>query len=267
MSLVQALPTGSDCDGDVSPALILPWCASASASVGWLSPIFPTACVEREATPIRPRLLPTGAIVTVLNTASLPLDSVARAALNPSGRRDVKGMATLLATLRVGDPLIVTFRTARHGLFAMRGSAVRSSGTNTFMVGSQFIETNGKPNKTVVSISPSDALITTIDPDTEIVDRVQLQATVDEVQHGDLVEATFVQLPHGRFSITGVAVQTSDDVILGVGSWFVAQEGRVAPRLHGLALIAPVGCHGLPVPARITSWENEDDMAVDPQRP
>jgi hypothetical protein len=176
-----------------------------------------------------------------------------------AARRDVKGMTALLATLRNGDPLAVTFRTPRYGLFAVHGVAVRSATTNTFMVGSLFNETNGKPDKTVVSISSSNAVITADDPEAEETDRGQLQAIVDELGHGDLVEATFVQHPHGWFNVTGVAVQTADSAILTVGSWFIAQDGKAAPRLHTLTRIAPTGHHGLRVPARVTSWDSEDD--------
>jgi hypothetical protein len=200
--------------------------------------------------------------VTMLNTDSLNPAPPNNTPVDITGRRDVKGMTTLLATLRPGDPLGVTFRTLRYGVFGVHGHAVRSASTNTFMVGSLFIETNGKPDKTVMLLGPSNAVITADDPESHDPDREQLQLIVDELSHGDLVEATFVQHPHGWFSITGVAVQTTDGGILAVGSWFIAQDGQAAQRLHALTRLATAGHHGLPVPSRISSWEGEDDTAT-----
>jgi hypothetical protein len=111
-------------------------------------------------------------------------------------------------------------------------------------------------------LGPSNAVITADDPESRDPDRDQLQLIVDELGHGDLVEATFVQHPHGWFSITGVVVQTTDGAILAVGSWFIAQDGQAAQRLHALTRLAAAGHHGLPVPSRISSWEGEDDTAA-----
>lgn len=200
--------------------------------------------------------------MTTLNITSLTSDPTKDVAVDLTGRRDVKGMTALLAKLRNGDQLGVTFRTPRYGLFAVHGLAVRSASTNTFMVGSLVIESNGKPDKNVVSISSSNAVITADDPAADDPDRGQLQATVYKLGHGDLVEATFVQHPHGRSSITGVAVQTADSAILAVGSWFIAQHGQAAPRLHSLTRIAPAGHHGLAVPIKITTWDGEDNLST-----
>lgn len=199
--------------------------------------------------------------MTIANTASLDSKTLGLSVLEITARRDVKGMTAILAELRPEDRLAVTFRTPRYGVFTVCGKAVRSVSVNTFMIGSLFIETNGKPDKTVMSLGSGDVAATVNAPETGDGDRDQLQLVVDDLVHGDLVEATFVQQPHGCFSITGVAVQTADGAILAVGSWFIAQGGHAASRLRALTRLASAGNHRVPVPSRLSAWENDDDTA------
>jgi hypothetical protein len=81
---------------------------------------------------------------------------------------------------------------------------------------------------------------------------------VNGVSHGDLVRATFEQHPHGRSTVTGVAVSTADQEILAVGSWFLVYQGVAASRVKDLVVLAATGTHHLPEPAPITTWESDD---------
>lgn len=170
-------------------------------------------------------------------------------------RRDVKGMTEQLRILRAGDQLSVTFKTAAYGIFTVDGAAVFSPSVKTFMVGSLFIESSLKPEKTVHAIERRDA------PDVAVVgdDREAMQDVVDRLRHGDVVAATFEQAPHGRFTITGPVVQTVHSNIFTVGHWFLAVGGRPAERVAGLSVIADAGTHHVPVPSRITTWDTDND--------
>ncbi|OZM70689.1 hypothetical protein CFN78_23740 [Amycolatopsis antarctica] len=169
-------------------------------------------------------------------------------------RRDIKGMTALLANLKDKTQIAVTFKRDTYGLFTVEGPAVKSPAVKTFMVGSLFIESGLKPDKAVQSIRYSD----TTNTDATVDDPDALRGTVNGVGHGDLVAATFEQAPHGRFTVTGVAVHTADTTILTVGSWFLVHRGSTATRLQALTVLADAGTHTLPVPAPITAWESDD---------
>lgn len=173
-------------------------------------------------------------------------------------RRDVKGMTELLRDLKTGHRLSVTFQRRNYGIFTIEGAAVRTSTVNTFMVGSLFIESGLKPEKAVQAIKPCETPTTAElveDPDA-------IHETVHGLQHGDLVAATFEQTPHGRFTVTGVAVSTINGDILAVGSWFLAHQGQAAARLRTLTVLAAAGTHTHPVPAPISAWESDEPTAT-----
>jgi hypothetical protein len=176
-------------------------------------------------------------------------------------RRDVKSMTARLGGLKSGDHVSVTFRVDKYGLFNIQGPATWSDTVKTFMVGSLFIETNLKPDKSVLSLAPLDAMtpehVRDADHQSTDEDRAMLQKVVSSVGHGDIVRATFEQAPHGGFTITGLVVQTVDAAVLAVGSWFIASQGEANSRLKELTVIAEAGTHGLPVPKLITSWESD----------
>ncbi|PPK63474.1 hypothetical protein CLV40_1271 [Actinokineospora auranticolor] len=154
-------------------------------------------------------------------------------------RRDVLGMTKTLLELREGDPLTVLFRTPRHGPFLFDGWAIRSPAVGAFMVGSLFIESGCKPDRSVQALEPGVVLA-------EEVDEV---ATGVPLEHGDLVKATSQRYPHGRFTITGLVVATVDNQTLTLGSWFLRSRGRPGVALRHLTPLAV--SHRVPVPARI----------------
>lgn len=168
-------------------------------------------------------------------------------------RRDVKGMTKTLTELREHDRITATFKHPIYGVFTADGAAVFSPSVKTFMVGSLFIESGGKPEKNLQALVPS-----ALPAETDDTDRETLQEAVSSLQHGDLVRAVFHQSPHGRFAITGVAIATSDDRLLTLGGWFLAHHGTAAARLKRLTRVKTVDEHTLPVPARITEWETDE---------
>ncbi|MCO1575128.1 3'-5' exonuclease [Crossiella sp. SN42] len=169
-------------------------------------------------------------------------------------------MTELLANLRNGNQLTVTFQHHRYGIFVVEGPAILSPSVKNFMVGSLFIESSLKPEKSVLAIESSEA--PAFDPAEGVEeDREVLQKTVDGIGHGDLVFATFAQHPHGRFTITGLAVSTSDHEILAVGTWFMANRTVAAGRLVEVSVLTAAGAHLLPVPGLITNWDPEPPTA------
>ncbi|MFE3170047.1 hypothetical protein ACFXPA_25495 [Amycolatopsis sp. NPDC059090] len=123
----------------------------------------------------------------------------------------------------------------------------------TFMVGSLFVESSLEPEKTVHTTERREIL--DVGDDRDVVHDV-----VDGFGHGYVVAATFEQAPHGRFTITGVVVQTVDRDILTVGQWFLVVGGRAAERVTSLSVTAAAGTHRLPVSPRIAAWDTYNDL-------
>lgn len=178
--------------------------------------------------------------------------------LKTSRRREVKAMTALLAELKAGQHVRAVMTHERYGVFVVEGPAYWSNVVNNFMVGSLVVDSNLKPDKSLLSIAlieepaqGEDTLDAPLgnDPST-------LSESALGVEHGRVVRATFEQKPHGQFSVTGIAVESDDRTILSVGTWLIRHNGTANPRLVDLDVLTFAVDEGLAVPRRIVSWDS-----------
>jgi hypothetical protein len=156
-------------------------------------------------------------------------------------RRNVKLLTAMVAELCEGEPVAATVRSERYGMVVIEGLVVRSGSSKSLMVGGYGLEAAGRPDADLLALNK-------IDEVGEVSGATQV---VESLAHGDLVKATFEVVPYGRFTITGVAVETVDAQFVSVSNWFLRQRGSVGVRLAALEVLATKGEHAVTVPVRI----------------
>ncbi|MCU1528300.1 MAG: hypothetical protein JWP75_2063 [Frondihabitans sp.] len=173
--------------------------------------------------------------------------------LTPPAKRNVKALAAFLADLEPDDAVVATLATERYGIVAVRGHATHSAVMGAFALGGQPLDSNKKPQKalqllrTFHSAERADADEVSQDP----------AGVVTDLAHGDLVRVTFSEPAYGVFDVSGVAVHSSVDDSILVGSWIVSTAGVAAPRVRAVEILKHAGSHDLAVPREITTWGAE----------
>lgn len=181
-------------------------------------------------------------------------------------KRNVKDLTASINALESWSPVSATFFTQRFGAFNINGTALRSAAICAFTVAGRALEQNLKPDKTLQTLTVAPAPGATADETedaTESVTALELDADlsgVAELGHGDLVRARLHDSAYGDFTMTGVAVWSKVGSMVLVGEWILSQESAPAPRLRHLEILAPAGSHGHPVPARITTVEDDAEL-------
>lgn len=173
--------------------------------------------------------------------------------LTPPAKRNVKALTAFLAELEPDDAVVATFATERYGVFAVRGQVVSSQSLGAFTLGSHPLDANKKPQKAL-------QLLRTFHSAERIAAEEALPDAPSahvELSHGDLVRATLSEPAYGVFDVTGVAVHSTVDDSVLVGSWIVSTGGTTAPRVRAVELVAAAGSHELAAPREITTWGNE----------
>lgn len=150
-------------------------------------------------------------------------------------RRDVKALRQAIADLRTGDPVRVTVRSPRHGLYVI-GGAVRTGVGGQQMVGDVFLG----PSSEIQRIDVAQPI--------ELPAEAAPAGSGADHAHGDLVRVTFASDAHGAFEITGPLTAGSDRYLL-VGGWIVFDDGLVAPRVARVEKLDQVEMHPANVPA------------------
>ena len=191
-------------------------------------------------------------------------------------KRNVKDLTVTIAALESGDQVSATFFTERFGAFNLAGEARLSPAIGTFTVAGRAIEQSLKPDKTLQSIlitqpaeSETPDLEATepeaVEPEADDPENVELDgdqplgdlSAVSELGHGDLVRATLHDPAYGIFTVTGVAVFSRVGTMYLVGEWILSVNQSPAPRLRRIEIVAPAGSHPHPVPATITTVEDD----------
>ncbi|WP_154402702.1 hypothetical protein [Nocardioides speluncae] len=160
-------------------------------------------------------------------------------------------MTETLVSLAEKDRVSALLRDDLYGVFSVRGSVVRSATLGSFMVGSWLIESKMKPDKDLLRLT-----VLAEEP-IEATDGPIVQAT--EVRHGDLVDATFSQGPHGTFSVRGHVVETNDGSMALVGRWIIAYRHTANHRL--LELRRSAVSYPTQPPAKITRWRDSPEAS------
>ncbi|WP_159610276.1 hypothetical protein [Glutamicibacter sp. JC586] len=168
-------------------------------------------------------------------------------------KRDVAGMKAAFGEVEVGDVISVLYKTARFGNFLITGAA-HATVLDDVMVGGLNAAAAKKKAKDV-----DGAEVMQRQPDKDV---RAFPATFDgefspekievsELNHGDLVVASFAQSPYGDFVVTGVVTEAQNDHdYLMVGPWILKTTDGKAPRLLSVQCVATGGNHVAPVPTR-----------------
>ncbi|BDZ50405.1 hypothetical protein GCM10025867_26460 [Frondihabitans sucicola] len=170
----------------------------------------------------------------------------------------MKALTAFLADLQPEDAVVATFATERYGVFAVRGLATYSQSMAAFALGSHPLDSNKKPQKFLQLLRTYHSAERTSAEEA----LAAAPATYASVSHGDLVRVTFAEPAYGLFDIAGVAVHSSVDDSILVGSWIASTGGAVADRVRAIEVLEPEGSHELGVPREITSWGNEASADV-----
>lgn len=179
--------------------------------------------------------------------------------LTPPAKRNVKALTAFLAELEQGDAVVATFSTERYGVFAVRGSVMYSTSLAGSTLGSHPLDSNNKPQRTLQLLrtyhsaerAAAEEALPTSPP-----------AVGDTVAHGALLRVTFAEPAYGVFDIAGVAVHSTVDDSVLVGSWMVSTGGVVSDRVRAVEVLAEAGGHELAVPREITTWGTEATAEV-----
>ena len=177
-------------------------------------------------------------------------------------RRDVKGMAEILAQMGPADLAAATFKSDHYGVFRVAGTAFKSPVLGVRMLGHRSIESNGRPERDIHSLTllqnEDAAFVSALishDPDREF-----LEVLLGSIRHGDLVTAVFDALG-GPFLVQGVAVYASVDDMFMLGSMVLAHRGRPGAKLSWLQAVIPRVEHSLAVPEPISAWDFYESSA------
>lgn len=179
--------------------------------------------------------------------------------LKPPAKRNVKALTAFLAEMEPDDAIVATFATERYGVFAVRGQSKHSQSLGGYSLGSHPLDSNKKPQKTLQLLRTFHSA----EREAQAQELPSEPPAVDaSVAHGALVRVTVSEPAYGVFDVAGVAVHSSVDDSVLVGSWIVSTRGVVAERVAAVEVLAPVGGHDLAVPREITSWGAEASAEV-----
>lgn len=201
------------------------------------------------------------AAAALLPSAYEPL-SLADAPPQLPKRRDVKGMAAVLARMGPAELAAATFKSEHYGVFRVSGTAFKSPVLGVRMLGHRSIENNGKPERDIHSLAVLQ------DEDAAFVAVLTAGLSLEEstglllgsVRHGDVVTAVFDALG-GPFVVQGVAVYAPVADMFMLGSMILAHRGRPGTKLSSLESITPRDGHTLAVPEMITAWDFYESSA------
>ncbi|GAB3204530.1 hypothetical protein [Nocardia tengchongensis] len=176
------------------------------------------------------------------------------------GRRDVRRLTAALDAAKPGEQSVASFRSPMFGPHVFTGAMTQSEATDVLTIAGQPLETSGARRGPV----PELLTLTTFEPlrdepatTTRPPYLDDLQRAVDELTHGDLVEACFEQDPYGRFSVTGFAVRApASNVFVVGGGWFITEPHQSVPaaRLVDLTLLSSVRPDHFRIPEPIHRW-------------
>lgn len=149
-------------------------------------------------------------------------------------RRDVKALRQAAAEVSAGDPVRVTVRSPRHGLYLVDGTA-RSGVGGQLMVADVFLG----PSSEIQRIDASEPVVAPVAP--------APAGSASDYAHGDLVEVTFASDAHGPFTVIG-PLTAGADRFLQVGGWIVFDGELVAPRVASIEKLDQAEVHPGNVP-------------------
>ncbi|MCG7418179.1 hypothetical protein MHY30_11755 [Microbacterium sp. ACRRU] len=163
-----------------------------------------------------------------MDEQTLDIFSAARA------RRDVGRIREAVAEVKAGDIARVLVRSPRYGLYAIEGT-VRIGVGGQPLVGDVILATSAEIQRIDLGIpAPTPALSAdVVDPST--------------LPHGTPVRVTFVTPTHQTFAVTG-PITAGNDRFLLVGSWIVADDRTIAPRVVSIERLDDVDLHEVNVP-------------------
>ena len=152
-------------------------------------------------------------------------------------RRDVRQLTDDVAVLTVGSIAEAVFSNDRYGVYAFHGTLRKSDTHGSLLLGGQWMESKGAPDKTLYKVLP-----TPVSQDTPST------LDIEALNHGDAVTAWLDDPHYGLLRVTGVALWSEVDQSFSVGGWFISIAGRPSQRLRALVVEDAVGTHELPVP-------------------
>lgn len=153
-------------------------------------------------------------------------------------RRDRKSLTEWVTGLSVADAVSVVIADDRHGPYRLDGSlAPGLVQTELMLAGVEIRSSKSAPGSSVRAI-PTVGV-----PDVN-------EIGVFDLEHGDLVTATFEQSPYGVFRITGYVTASEHDSLLLVGGWILTASHGIAPRLLSVGLLDAV--ETIPPPGKRT---------------
>lgn len=163
-----------------------------------------------------------------MDEQTLDIFSAARA------RRDVAGIRDALSRVTAGDIARVLVRSPRYGLYALEGT-VRIGVGGQPLVGDVILATSSEIQRIDLGIdAPAPALSAdVVDPST--------------LPHGTPVRVTFATPTHNTFAVTG-PITAGNDRFLLVGSWIVADDRVIAPRVLSIERLDDIDLHEVNVP-------------------
>jgi hypothetical protein len=173
--------------------------------------------------------------------------------LTPPAKRNVKMLTAFLADLEPDDAVVATLATERYGVFAVRGQVTHSAVMGAFALGGHPLDSNKKPQKALQLLRTFHSAERAVADETP----QDPARTVSDIAHGDLVRVTFSEPAYGVFDVSGVAVHSSVDDSILVGSWIVSTAGVLAERVRTVEVLEQAGSHDLAVPREITTWGAE----------
>lgn len=140
-------------------------------------------------------------------------------------RRDRKALTEWVTGLSAADTASVIIGDDCHGPYRLDGRLTPGLVRPELMLaGIEIRSSKSTPGSGLRSI-PTVAV-----PDVD-------EIGVFDLEHGDLVTATFEQSPYGVFRITGHVTASEHDSLLLVGGWILTSSRGIAPRLLSAGLL------------------------------
>lgn len=166
-------------------------------------------------------------------------------------------MQALLGELSEGQHVAVTMTHERYDVFAVDGPVYWSDTVRNFMVTSLILDSNLKPEKSVLSLTVVDAR----DPEESGTPSCPASDSLGElvrrIEHGQIVRARFEQRPPWTVPRTERGGGDRGPDCARGGDVVRRHDGSVNHRLVSVDVLGSAAEAGLPVPRRITSWESE----------
>ena len=140
-------------------------------------------------------------------------------------RRDRKALTEWVTGLSAADAASVVIADDRHGPYRLDGSLTPGLVRPELMLAGIEIRNSKSTPSSGVRAIPTVAV-----PDVD-------EIGVFDLEHGDLITATFEQPPYGVFRITGHVTASEHDTLLLVGGWILTSRRGIAPRLLSVGLL------------------------------